>query len=366
MNILNFDVYLPIKKFPELYKLKNNKIAKKIKKIFKDGYNINYPNKKNIKKNIKQQQILESIDSIKYNFDNTIKKLIGNKIGSAKKGQIAENILEKTFEEKYFDIIYEKKNTVAHSGDAWVTLPNGKKIMIESKNYSSVVNKDEIIKLEFDMKFNNIKWGIMISYNSRIQGCKDLDLHVFFHNDESYIIIMISNFVEDNYKLDLGLQILNKLIVIFDKLSLNNIYKNNFEKSIYELNDIIRQNYMVRDSFLLLEKNIISLLSSHYNVIREYQFLIDKKINDIAFTTKNIDNKIMLLSKYKKYKVFSILSRFIDICESKKWFLNEGNILYNDKIIGIYKIQTTKIIATIKNKYLIIETKENIEDIKKL
>jgi len=39
----------------------------------------------------------------------------------------------------------------SHSGDAWLYLPNNKIIMLESKNYTNTVNKDEVIKLHNDM-----------------------------------------------------------------------------------------------------------------------------------------------------------------------------------------------------------------------
>jgi len=355
------ELKLTKKKYPELFKLKNKEAIKTLNKIIKAGYRIYYPKIKEINKNIKQNQLIENIDTKINSLENTLTKLIGVSNNSCKKGAVAENVLEKIFEERYGDIIYEKKNTVAHSGDAWLTIDNYKKIMIESKNYTNVVNKDEITKLEFDMKYHNIKWGIMISYNSRIQGYKDLDIHVFFHNDETYVIIMISNFSEDIYKLDLGLQVLRKLIINFDKMTLSPIYKNNIDKSINELTDIIRKNYQLRDSFYTLEKNIQAQLSLYYNFIREYQYDIDKKINEIISMGKNVN--LSLLQKYENKKIFPLLSRFIDLCESKKLILNNGEILDNNKVIGSYKITLKNIVINIKNNIIIIENKENLEKI---
>ena len=55
---------------------------------------------------------------------------------------------------------------MAHSGDAWIYLPDKEKIMIEAKNYTKTINKDEVEKMEYDMKFNNIKFCLFLSLNA--------------------------------------------------------------------------------------------------------------------------------------------------------------------------------------------------------
>ena len=49
-----------------------------------------------------------------------------------------------------------------------LTLPDNMKIILEIKNYTNTVNRDEITKLEYDMKYNNINWAIMTSFNSNL------------------------------------------------------------------------------------------------------------------------------------------------------------------------------------------------------
>ena len=67
----------------------------------------------------------------------------------------------------------------------------------------------------------------------------DLDLHTFVHNNETYYVIMISNLITDIHKLDLGLQIIRKLIINFkDTFSqtfkqMNEIEQNIISKNIY-------------------------------------------------------------------------------------------------------------------------------------
>jgi hypothetical protein len=56
----------------------------------------------------------------------------------------------------------------------------------------------------------------MVSFNSSIQGMKDLDLYTFANNNNNYFVIMISNLSLDVNKLDLGISIIKKLFKLFD------------------------------------------------------------------------------------------------------------------------------------------------------
>lgn len=51
--------------------------------------------------------------------------------------------------------MYEDKSQIPHSGDAWLILSDNKIVMIETKNYTSTINKSEIEKMEYDMKHNS-------------------------------------------------------------------------------------------------------------------------------------------------------------------------------------------------------------------
>ena len=159
-----------------------------------------------IQDTIKETNIKDYLLSL----DTSLNKLIGLSSNSNKKGNFAENILENIFETRYGDIKFERKSGVAHSGDAWLYLPDNTIIILESKNYNTTVGKDELIKLQNDMVSNNIHWGIMVSFNSQIQGMKELDFHTFIHNNKKYSIIVISNLSNNILKLDLTLQIIRK------------------------------------------------------------------------------------------------------------------------------------------------------------
>jgi hypothetical protein len=225
--------------YPMLKSLKKKDSEKLIGDIFNAGYKLYFPNKDQLIKNQEFDEIRNSIDALrvgiadsdigdigntllsKFNekiepLNNSLNKLLGLQTASCKKGELGENIIQNAFLTRYGDILYEDKSGVAHSGDAWIYLPDKEKIMIESKNYTKTINKDEVEKMEYDMKFNNIKFCLFLSLNAPIQGFREMDLHSFSHNDENYFAIMISNLSNDITKLDLGYTMIRKLMELFN------------------------------------------------------------------------------------------------------------------------------------------------------
>jgi hypothetical protein len=316
--------------------------------------------KDELRDEINNSEVGDKINSL----ESTLNKLIGISSNSNKKGNFGENLLEEIFKKRYGDIQFERKGQVAHSGDAWLHLPDGKIIMLESKNYTTTINKDEINKLQSDMINHHIKWGILTSFNSLIQGMRELDFHIFTHNNETYSVIMISNLSNDIHKLDLGLQIIRKLMANFDNIDDFPWIVKDINQSLNELNQIVQKNYSLRDAYYNMEKDIQKTLSNYHVILRDYQYDIDLKINEIInkiqstmhssiITTKKEDESQNLLTQYQNKKILPILVRLMDIAHSKKWetYWNDENkdwiLECKGKKIGNIKIQTKKAIITI-------------------
>lgn len=373
--------------FPMLLNIKKNEITSTLLKLLDTGYKIHFPDINDItnkidvfKKDINSNDINDKLISLETNLN----KLIGLSSNSYKKGNLGECILEDIFKNRYGDIKYEKKNNIPHSGDAWIYLPDNKIIMLESKNYTSTVNKDEIIKLQNDMIKHHIKWSIMISFNSLIQGMNDLDLHTFVHNNETYYVIMISNLITDIHKLDLGLQIIRKLIINFDNIIDFPWIIENINQSMNELNNIIKKNYYLRDQYYNMEKDVQKSLSNYYNLLREYQYDTEKKINEIiniinntvknSINLNNTENYINELNKnYNDKKIYPLIIRLIDMIKSKEWIIQLDNItdfnIYDNNKIEIIKgkIQLKKIILNIVKLDIVLNLNLNKDnDIKSI
>lgn len=384
MAYIEINIKISKSDFPVLDTIKKKDLNKVLLNIIQTGYDIHYPSVSKIENNIEYKELLHNIQSFKEDFktqlnnseikekigllETSLNKLIGLSSNSSKKGNLAENLLEDIFSKRYGDIQFERKSNIAHSGDAWLYLPDNKIIMLESKNYTTVVNKDEIIKLQSDMVNHHIRYGLLISFNSLIQGMKEMDLHTFIHNKETYSVICISNLSNDLHKLDLGIQILRKLINHLDLSESDWIFKD-VNQGLTELNQIIQKNYVLKDSFYNMEKEMHKLLANYHITLRDYQYEIENKIKEIIGKMNNDSSEIHIeiLNKYKDKKILSLLDRFIDIVKVKKWDFaydedsDKWIINKNTKYIGCFKIQIKKILLKfVDNEYkLILDDNDN-------
>jgi len=404
MGFIEFTLKLDEKEYPMLNNFKKKELDKYLFKIFKTGYQIHFPSNDKIEQQLEHNELLERIETIKEelkdqinnseigdkinSLESSLTKLIGLSSNSCKKGNFGENVLEEIFSKRYGDIQFDRKSQVSHSGDAWLYLPDGKLIMLESKNYSTTVNKDEINKLQSDMINHHIKWGILASFNSSIQGMRELDLHTFNHNNETYFIIMISNLSADIHKLDLGLQIIRKLMLTINDLPQFPWIIKDISHSLNELNQIVQKNYFLRDSYYNMERDVQKSLSNYHIILRDYQYDIEIKIKEIiSKITETMNTSIqnsndiqLMIDKYHDKKILPIIVRLVDIIQNKKWVVNYDNettdwIIQNKGVeMGKVKIQTKKAIINIPSNDLTInlhlgkdkENKQNLEIIKSL
>ncbi len=369
--------------YPQIFQIYKKDREKKIQEIFKTGYNIHFPNIQEESQKSEYHTILKSIEDMKqvvYNdgtnslvMDNkledllqSIQKLTGISNNSSKRGEVGENMLEEIIKQRYGDILFESKAKTPHSGDAWLHLPDEKIIMLESKNYSSRINKDEVEKMEFDMKTNHIRFGIFVSWNSVVQNRKDIDLHSFTHNGETYMVAIISNLGNDIIKLDLSFQIIRKLMDNFYNLRQFPWIFNGIKQNLNELDAIIQKNYQLRDKFYIMNSGVRNCLDMFYQQLRDYQYEINSTaqeiINKIESTmSESLENDIVpnleakILDDYKdNAKLFPILSQIYDIFCKDFEIVKEGDsslkLFKNGDESGIIKIQKKKIILGL-NKF---------------
>lgn len=407
MGFIEVTLKLDEKEYPMLNNFKKKELDKYLFKIFKTGYQIHFPSNDKIEQQLEYNELLERIETIKdelkdqinnseigdkiNSLESSLTKLIGLSSNSCKKGNFGENVLEEIFSKRYGDVQFERKSNVAHSGDAWLYLPDGKIIMVENKNYTTTVNKDEIIKMQSDMINHHIKWGILTSFNSSIQGMRELDFHTFNHNNETYFVIMVSNLSSDIHKLDLGLQIIRKLIITISDLPQFPWIIKDISLSLGELSQIVQKNYSLRDSYYNMERDIQKSLSNYHVILRDYQYDIENKIEEIISKIKETmgttikqekkENQIQqMIEKYQDKKILPIIVRFVDVLENKKWIINydeetsDWMLQFKGIEIGKVKIQVKKVIINIPSNDLILnlhlgkdkENKQNLEIIKSL
>lgn len=377
-------ITINISDFPILATIKEDALEKLCTNIFQTGYDIHFPNKDILLKSQESNIINNSLKELNKKIDesgfteiganliikinekieplnNSLSKLLGLQTASCKKGELGENIIQNAFITRYGDIVYDDKSHVPHSGDAWITLSNGKIIMIESKNYTNTVNTNEITKMENDMKSNNIRYSLFLSLNAQVQGFRDMDLHTFVHNNETYFAIIVSNLTNNISKLDLAFNMMKKIIDLFN----SSLIQKKINDGMTKINNITAKNYLLRDSFYILEKSIYTSLDSYYKILRDYQYeleeLIKSLIEEISTCTIN-ESLLDIFASYKDKKIYSIILILVDLVDKKKWDIklnnkNKYNIIEENIIIGIFEVQLKKIIFNIKDT--IIEFKLN-------
>lgn len=351
---MEFNLQLNKQDYPLLFKIKKKELSRVINDIFKLGYNKYFPSFDT--DNEESNGIESKLDVL----ETTLEKLIGLSSTSSRKGELAENMLENLISLKYGDIKYTDMSQVNHSGDAWLNIDGiNDTIMLESKNYTTKVNKDEITKMRNDMITNNIRWGIFVSWNSQIQGFRDFDIETFNHQGNVFTIIMMAKLSDDVDRLDMGIQVVRKLLKNYSELNKFPWVTNKITHDLDQLNGVINLNYQLRNWFEDMEYNIKSALTKYYTNMREYQFKIDKYVEDI---TKNINGTLNesltinnnshfnyqdYLNKYKdNKKLFVLLAKILDQFKSKYIIIKDDDIYQLDDPIGNIKIQKKKVILT--------------------
>ena len=244
------------------------------------------------------------------------------------KGSLGENVVMDILIDKFPNYLVENMSKVPHSGDIQLTLPTGIKIIVEVKNYNKTIDQEQIDKLKFDMRFNNIKGALFVSLNSGIVGKKKFELEFFKNNADDYFIIyfpysmhksipdkknIIShNSIEDSIsnlsiKLEFGICVVQNIIT---KLNSNSTYTLNKFFSNVELdwmttqfNSLYSEFRDVKNSIRKLEESFKKSLDSHKSVISNYENSILNKINHLVGTKLytlqylNIDKKNIELEK---------------------------------------------------------------------
>lgn len=359
--------------YPELEKLKKVNLNKKIAEIFNLGYKLTYPKLDDISSEnnliISKLNDLEKHTPTINELNKSITQLLGITSNSSKKGEFVEGILEEYIINKYSSGVYQVKRNQAHCGDGWLTLNNKKTVMVEVKAYSKTVNETEVEKLRYDMKFNNINLGIMVSLGSQIQNSKTIDLELFNYNNKSYYIVKIGPVLNNRDILEMGFSLIEKISLIID----NNLSKVLLEDNLLEkttlLLEKINSNYKLRESYQNMSMDIYQKMDSFnqemLKLFMEQEHLIKQIVYEIgenSIHTLNIKkSKLEDLNIYQDNKIYSQLIKVVDFLENKKisWQL------IKDKIIGTnieIKITKEKITINLLNITLIFTSK--LSDVK--
>ncbi len=278
-------------------------INKKLNEYLKLGHFINQMTQTHINEDILKKPIQEQFNILHQQFENKNEKLLSNFEGrmfenlervknsiekftefsnkSSFKGAIGENIVE-TIVQNYFpdDTITNTSKKTAES-DYHLQCHNGMMILLESKFYSSILNKNEIDKFKRDLIKTGFPIGIFISLSSGIVGKKRFDIEKINSNQwilflpnaglDGASIIWSILFAKEFYKT-------NQMIMTEKEIEYN---WNEWE----EMYDAFQQIY---HSFATIKLNI----SETRNIINKQMDDLVHKSYDIHFQIQNLTNQM--------------------------------------------------------------------------
>lgn len=326
--------------FPELQKIKKTELKNKIIDIFQLGYNLMYP-----EMNSENNLILSKLNQLTSNtpqisdLNRSITQLLGLTNNSSKKGEMVEGIVEEYLKKKYSEKSYIVKRSEPHCGDGWLNLPNKTTVMVEVKAYSKVVNETEVEKLRYDMKYNNIKLGLMVSLGTKIQNSNTIDLELFNYNNKTFYIVKLGPIFNNLDLLETGLNLVEKL----SNLEINNskkiILENNLLEKTSLLLEKINQNNKLRESFNEMSLEIYQKMDNFSKnmtllFLEEEQLLkqIITEINENSIQEIKIENKNLNLEKFSKYKIYPELLKLINLINNRIEFNIKKDKLLSPKL----------------------------------
>ena len=293
--------------FPMLFKMDNKKLKEVYYDIFKHGYQLKFPEHANIENNTIIMNMVQHTDSIKNDikeidkkidtseidrklnqFSGILEQMFGITNNSSKKGKLTEDMIYTMLRTRFKDFAIEETRGTSHSGDALIHIPKNDKVikvMTEIKNYTNIVDTEEIDKLRYDMKYNKIKYSIFISIRSGFVGKKQMAIEEFKHNNELYTILYIPNLFDDINKVEASVILIDKLIDyhLNQKQEFNNLkwLENSIVSHLTKL-DLLYSDYNnLKNSYFKMDKTIKQAISDHYSNIMAYEHTLKQKINDI-------------------------------------------------------------------------------------
>ncbi len=342
--------------FKELNNIKPEMLNDCLTEIIKIGYTMKYPTNEDINNN----------NLLKLNSILAERCLVNIPTSSQKKGEIGENDLKEIITNKYPHIKYEDTHEINHCGDGILVFPNGERVMLESKKYNSstTINQGQIDKLKNDMIRNKIYISLLISHHSKIVGINnDFDYIEFNDEHKIYVIVCISNFNNNIFKLEIAIILLSRLI----NIKHNKYITSNLKILLDDLFILINQ----QKDILLKDKDkkekIIRMVNEIYNDYDNAILSIEKLLIDRC---DNYNKRILMFlditdffhdSKYK-----DSINNFCDLLFQYDCGLIKNKqgwiISYDNNMIGSIDVVRKKPILTINDYEIKISDINKIEE----
>lgn len=332
---MSIDIKILKKEYPKLFELKKQCQEEKIKEIIRVGYNILFPvYEENTENNI----IISKLNEIEKNnvnvsnLNESITRLLGITNNSSMKGELGENIIGEYIRSRYEFNEYIVSRSVAHSGDGILNLLD-RKVLIEVKSYSTSVLRKEIEKMRYDMEYNDIRYGILISLGSKIVNSNELDIEVF----ENRCIIKVSNVSSDYSRLKIGFDLI-ELLIKNERDNLKLLLDERFRSNLEEFMRKFNENILLRKEYEEMELGIKSSLDLFYQKLVRLQIEQENLLNNLLVGVKDIMRVNTVRGDLKEFSDYKIYPQLLRLLENEGEINIEKNKIYlKNKILSIKK-----------------------------
>jgi len=275
-------------------------------------------------------------------FDKAEKLISKNTSKSASYlGEYGENIFEKLSEtfKDFAGYKIENKAKQGHKGDFHLFFDEFN-VLVDSKNYSSAVQKKEVIKIESDLSVNdNMNYAWLVSLNTNISGYDRFSIDYKWINTETSTkcILFINNLLSNKEPQNMLRQAW-LMSSVFNKLT-KKVHKEDGELEKYRGKD------------LLYKKQI--------NILQERVSEMRRNINGCSNVLKNMENDLLEMLSLASDEIIN--ENLVLNTKINEWW--NMNIEYSE---DDNKLTSTEIWNKFKkeNKEYILENKVTIEQFK--
>lgn len=321
INVFKNDMITSIKSIGEIKNQDPNIVIDKISNIVEIKYNTLISNiHENMSNYIAQSEIrltnnlnqLKEVSTkntiIQENISDELLSYINKTKNISQKGAQSENILFNLLNKEYSSAEIINTSGQTGQGDMIIKRKDKTPILIETKNYSTNVKKEEVDKFLRDVS-NKDCHGIFLSQTSGIVGKENFQIDI--HNKN--ILIYIHNVDYDIVKINLAI---NTIDLLFDKLININ------EKNVTISNDILKNINTEYQNFVLQREKLLNGLKEYYKkTLEQYTDLILPSLEKFISTHyANIKKNILTCDICKTYESTNLrsLARHKQSCKNKQ------------------------------------------------
>lgn len=345
--------------YPELKELKKNPQYKNIlQTIFRLGYNTYFNTiSNNLEYYTVKNDMVNTLNETIQPLNDLTKSLYGLN-QSTKKGDITEALIDDIITKQFPEYNYDIKRGIAHNADGELTSPSGLKALVEVKNYNNTVPEDEVNKFKYDLAYRNITYGLFISTKSGIQFQKPFSYEKYEKDGVVYHIVYVSKVFEEHHKIYTSVLLLENIYKFIKKNECSKIDKailNNIKK----IETIIDEFSKIKNKYLEMESNIKKSLDDYYGIIRDAEYQMKEKFNDIWNQIVDNDNKLIKYTEKETIilqtgkKIQNILEKVLNKFDDNfKFVFNENEdieIYLKNNIICMIKLYKLKIVIRFMN-----------------